>query len=186
MKERKLIISEQYEIVFQTRPQSPSDTPFRKRMRLHQSKFRADKLKVDFGFGPTVSSNRRYGNMLKTEDGNRGLNFLDPKIFEAVKKRIAKKSGAVETFRLLNNMLSSQPLCFNLFGLMDEDTELATDFWKIHFPERVKRITKVEFEFAPLPKEKYLSDSTAFDVYFEYLNKKDENGFVNSVQNVLF
>jgi len=155
-------------------------------MRLHQSKFRADKLKVDFGFGPTVSSNRRYGNMLKTEDGNRGLNFLDPKIFEAVKKRIAKKSGAVETFRLLNNMLSSQPLCFNLFGLMDEDTELATDFWKIHFPERVKRITKVEFEFAPLPKEKYLSDSTAFDVYFEYLNKKDENGFVNSVQNVLF
>jgi len=108
-------------------------------MRLHQSKFRAHQLKVDFGYGPTVSSKKRYGNMLKTEDGNRGLNFLDPKIFKAVKKRIAKRGGAVETFRLLNNMLSSQPLCFNffnMFGLMDDDTELATDLWRKHFRDK--------------------------------------------------
>jgi len=93
------------EIIFQTGPQSSSDTPFRKSMRLHQSKFRAEQLKVDFGYGPKVSSNRRYGNMLKTEDGNRGFNFPDPKIFEADKKRIAIDAGAVEQFRLLNNML---------------------------------------------------------------------------------
>lgn len=121
---------------------------------------------------------KRYGNMLKKEDGNRGLNFLDPKIFESVKKRIAKGTGAVESFRLLNNMLSSQPLCFNLFGLMDGNTELAKDFWSKHFSERIKKITNLEFEYAPSPKEKYLSDNTAFDVYFEYLNPKDEKGFI--------
>jgi len=44
-------------------------------MRLHQSKYWAKLLKVDFGYGPNISSKKRYGNMLKTEDRNRGLNF---------------------------------------------------------------------------------------------------------------
>ena len=69
---------------------------------------------------------------------------------------------------------------------MEDDTELAADLWRKYFPERVKRVSKVEFEYAPSPKGKYLLDSTAFDVYFENINPKDENGFINSFLNDLY
>lgn len=60
-KKKENHITGEKKIIFQTGPQSSSDTPFRKRMRLHQSKFRAEQLKVDFGYGPTVSSKKRSG-----------------------------------------------------------------------------------------------------------------------------
>lgn len=56
--------------------QSKSDGEWPARMRLHQSWWRAFRLRVPFGTGPTSGSHRRYGNMLDASSGDAGLNFL--------------------------------------------------------------------------------------------------------------
>jgi len=150
-------------------PQYAGDQPFTARMRLHQSWYRARVLKAPCGTGPNPTSTTSYGNMLRREDGDRGLNFLSPRILDIAKSRLADQRGAVEPFRLLNNMLSSQPMCFNLFGPLVDDLDFATAaFGALLGPGEVARVTQVTFEYAPEPKCEYLSDGTAFDAFVTY------------------
>ena len=120
-------------------PQYGGDAPFAARMRRHQSWYRAQVLGVGCGTGPRPSSTARYGNMLTREDGDRGLNFVTPTAFAAARDRVAAGGGAVEPFRLFHNMLSSMPMCFNLFGPLIDDPELAT---------RVKQDTDSESDYS--------------------------------------
>ena len=159
-------------------PQSPSDNPFTARMRLHQSWYRASVLGVPCGTGPRPASTKHYGNMLRREDGARGLNFLTPVIFEVARARLAKARGVVEPFRLLHNMLSSQPMCFNLFGPLVMDLDLATLLMRQLLPGEVQRVTAVKIEHAPAPASEYLDDSTAFDAFVEYARSDGSEGFV--------
>lgn len=101
-------------------PQCGSDDAFRRRMRLHQSWYRDQVLCVPYSTGPRKSDRTFYGNMLTEESANAGLNFLIPGIFALARQRIAEGPGA-EPFRLQRNMLSSQPMCFNLFGALALD-----------------------------------------------------------------
>jgi hypothetical protein len=149
-------------------PQYAGDSAFAARMRRHQSWYRAEVLKVPFGTGPGPQSRTSYGNMLARPDGERGLNFLTPTIFAAVQRRIQNGRGAVEPYRLLHNMLSSQPMCFNLFGPLVEDLDLATTLIGALLPGQVDRVLRVEVEFAPEPASEYLADRTAFDAFVEY------------------
>ena len=146
-------------------------------MRFHQSWYRANILKVPFGIGPKEDSKYYFGNMLRKEDGENGLNFLNLIIYDIANERLALQEGAVEPFRLLNNMLSSQPMCFNLFGMMKYDLNLASKLWNSVFPDKIKEITCINFEYAPIPKENYLNDATAFDVYFEFEDFENKKGF---------
>ena len=148
----------------------PHDNSFAARMRLHQSWYRVQVLDAPCGTGPMPSSTRHYGNMLRREEGAQGLNFLTPAIFEVAQRRIAEGKGTVEPFRLLHNMLSSQPMCFNLFGQLVDDLDLATTLWQALLPGEVKRVTRVLIEYAPEPAAEYLNDRTAFDAYVEYLD----------------
>ena len=66
--------------------------------------------------GPKRSSPTYYGNMLDAGAAEQGKNFLTQGIYDLAKERLAAGGGVVEPFRLLHNMLSSQPMCFNLFG----------------------------------------------------------------------
>lgn len=163
---------------FELGPQYSKDNIFTAKMRLHQSWFRAHILKVPFGTGPKPESTNLFGNMLRTEDANKGLNFLNQSIFNVAKQRVAEGKGAVEPFRLFNNMLSSQPMCFNLFGMMVNDLDLATTLWKQVFPDKIGRIRRVLFEYAPEPKGEYLEDNTAFDAFIEYLDLDDKLSFI--------
>src|SRR4030042_3566117 len=95
------------------------------RMRKHQSWYRAYELHLPYGTGPGPNDTTSYGNMLTRVDGEAGRNFLTQEIYEVVLDRIAQGSGAVEKYRLLHNMLSSQPMCFNLFGPLVRDHDLA-------------------------------------------------------------
>ena len=95
-------------------------------MRLHQSWYRDRALRVPYGTGPDRGSKTFFGNMLTEESANSGLNFLSPGIFELAKQRV-EGPGVVEPFRLLRNMLSSQPMCFNLLGEIALDLESAVE-----------------------------------------------------------
>ena len=107
-----------------------------------------------------------------------GLNFLTSEIFELAKQRIAKGSGVVEEFRLLCNMLSSQPMCFNLFGPLALDLSLATRLVRALWGKPIERVTNVYIEWAPKPKREYLNDKTAFDAFIEYEKEDRKFGFI--------
>jgi len=163
-------------------PQSKRDSKFTAQMRFHQSWYRANILKVPFGTGPTKGSKSEYGNMLRKEEAEQGLNFLSKEIFGVVKKRLEDKTGTVDEFRLLRNLLSSQPMCFNLFAAMDKGLSLEglgnTLFKQVTQDEGFKRVMGVAMEFAPEPAAEYLDDKTAFDAFVEYERTDGKLGFV--------
>ncbi len=159
-------------------PQYQGDDDFTRRMRWHQSWYRARVLRVPHGTGPRVTSRTLYGNMLNDHAASRGLNFLTPDIFQLARQRAAAGTGAVEEFRLMRNMLSSQPMAFNLFGELALNHDLATELVRALWGAHVKRVTDVRFEWAPQPADEYLDDRTAFDVFIEYEGDGDHAGFI--------
>ena len=158
-------------------PQNPSDPPFRARMRRHQSWYRAAVLQLPYGTGPTRSSTRPLGNMLTIEDGAAGANFVDERAHNAYLAR-RHFPGAVEPFRCECNLLSSQPLAFNLFGPMAEDLPLATACWRAVLGADVARVLRVELEHAPQPADEFLGDRTAFDALIVYERPDAQRAFV--------
>lgn len=149
-------------------PQYAGDGRFAARMRLHQSWWRAHELKVPCGVGPTRSSTSRSGNMLDETAAAAGLNFLTPEIFAVVRRRLAEGQGALEPFRLLHNLLSSQPMCFNLMGPLVGQPERATRLVRALVGDEVARVHSVAIEWAPEPAANHLNDRTAFDAFVDY------------------
>jgi len=150
----------------------PPDTEFSAYTRLLQSKWRDKNKYPQF----------KLGNFLNTEFGiTTKSNFLTDNIRKLVTQEVlnAKKSGGlIGEPRIWNNLLSSQPLCFNLFGELYFDLSLATEFFKRLFPNQVDKVTAVKFEYSPGRRNtKYLGDHSAFDVFVEYL-RGDTKGFI--------
>ena len=159
-------------------PQYGEDDYFTRRMRLHQSWYRDRVLGVPYGTGPYEKSTTPYGNMLTKESADKGLNFLTPGIFSLAKQRIAEGRRGAEPFRLLRNMLSSQPMCFNLFGELALDPESAANLARALWGKTVERVVCVRFEWAPDPATEYLNDKTAFDAFIEYETNEGRMGFI--------
>lgn len=124
----------------------------------------------------------KYGNFLKEDFSKKnGANFLTENIFELVKKEVDNKhvdGKMIKEPRIWNNLLSSQPLAFNLFGELKLNLELSTIVFQTLYPFRnIKRIISIEFEYSPGRKNpKYTNDSSAFDVFITYENIINQNG----------
>jgi hypothetical protein len=150
----------------------PQDTEFSAYARLLQSKWRTEK-----GF-----PEQKLGNFLEVEFAKQTKsNFLTENIRVLVTQEVAnakKARGLISEPRIWNNLLSSQPLCFNLFGELHFDLDLATKFFKKLFPEKVDKVTDVKFEYSPgRGNIKYIADHSAFDVFIEY-NGFGTKGFI--------
>jgi hypothetical protein len=65
---------------------------------------------------------------------------------------------------LFNNLLSSQPLCFNFFGELYANKNFGLTVLQTFYPE-LTELTNVIFEFGPL--ENFTKDNSAFDIAFE-------------------
>ncbi|MCB9079585.1 MAG: hypothetical protein H6631_18430 [Anaerolineaceae bacterium] len=144
----------------------PSESGFRKRNRFHQGWWRAFVLAETEGDYPQKKGSGICNTIL--EGKNSRKNFLSPQIVEAVAQTIAERqstrSGIIEEDRLFNNLLSSQPLCFNFFGELKTDTGFALQVLNQFWPE-LTAVKQVIFEFAPA--KNYTHDNSAFDVAFE-------------------
>jgi hypothetical protein len=155
-------------------PQHKGDTPFVARMRLHQSWYRAAVLRVDYGKGPTKGPKAApLGSMLDDQGAANGTNFLTPEIRSVYRDH--DKTG-VEPFRCERNMLSSQPMCFNIFGPLLADRALAEVLMRALVPSPVDNVREVEIEHAPAAR--YLDDKTAFDGFISYERVGGGRGFV--------
>lgn len=124
----------------------------------------------------------KYGNYIQTDIAKTTkANFLTDNIKNLVTNEVAraKKDGSlIGEPRIWNNLLSSQPLCFNLFGELHYDLDLATKYFRQLFPTRIEKVTAVKFEYSPgRGNTDYTGDHSAFDVFIEYCNK-GKNGFI--------
>jgi hypothetical protein len=150
--------------VIELGPQVTNEAGWIARMRCHQSWWRAERLHVPWGVGPTAAG-RPLGSYLQPADGEAGKNFLTDEIFGVVNARLG---SGVERYRCLHNLLSSQPMCFNLFGPLTADLGLATPLLQVLLGSEVDEVTWGEIEWAPVPAADYLDDRTSFDAWFKY------------------
>ena len=153
-----------------------SDKDFTKRMRIHQGWWRAFVLAEKEGKHPlkdnqTVCNTIIYGD--KTDK-----NFLSDTIAKVVHHTVIERkesdSGIIEEDRLFNNLLSSQPLCFNFFSELKEDTSLALKILN-NLGFNITEVEDVVFEYAP--EENYTTDNSAFDVAL-VVKKSDKTGLI--------
>lgn len=169
-------------------PQAKSDNAITKKYRLHQSEYRAKILKVPYGVGPNKNSKTKYGNFLVNGEVN-GLNFITKEAFYYAKQRVLDKQInnylTIDEYRLFNNMLSSMPMCFNLFSdlrrMLIYDPKSVSKTIKKMFKEIewVDDVTYIGIEFLPLPIYDYTNDKSAFDAVVLVKNQNGNKGIIS-------
>ena len=111
------------------------------------------------------------------------LNFITDRIQQVVRKEVCDQTASQGKLfgkpRIFENLLSSQPLCFNLFAELKLDIPLATDLVKELTSGRFCKVNSIEFEFSPGRRDtKYLGDRSAFDVFIDCETKRGGHGFI--------
>jgi len=112
---------------------------------------------------------------------NPDANFLTPEIAEYTRSRareVIATGGTLHEKRLMANLLSSMPLCFNLFGHLRANMSDAASPLSRIFNLDIAEVNLIEAEWAPSPRENYLNDRTAFDAYVEYITNDGRRGFL--------
>jgi hypothetical protein len=81
--------------------------------------------------------------------------------------------------RIFDNLLSSQPLCFNLFAGLQSHLESATAVVQSMGLSHVRTVTSIQFEHSPGRGDPaYTGDRSAFDVFLEYSTRSGQTGFL--------
>jgi hypothetical protein len=160
-----------------------SDNEFQRRARLLQALWREDRSYPAGTYTrPDDALPVGLGSLIELELARTELvNFLTPTIRAIVREELkTRDTGKLYGLpRLYNNLLTSQALCFNLFGELRAHPDLATCVARRLWPDRVAKVTTVEFEHSPgRGKLAYLGDRTAFDVYLEHDVPGGGRGFI--------
>ncbi len=141
--------------------------------RLQQAMWRVNELGIaDMG----VAHGHEVGSLLPMSDDledDYDRNLISPAARQHARQRVAasKAQGSALTIledRLLNNMLSSQPMCFNLLSdlgeLVSVGDRAAVTALRAMFPEAgIQSAQRITVEVAPEPIKKYLNDLTGWD-----------------------
>ena len=129
-----------------------------------------------------------YGNYISNgESPKEGCwkNFLTKDTFEHAKYRVEHKEKyeTIESDRLFNNLLSSQPMAFNLFcplrQMLKESPETATKVIKAAlsgYP--IHKVMAVELEFIPANYEDLTGDKSAMDAIIKFEDEAGKMGFI--------
>ena len=157
---------------------------FTKRCRLLQSLYR-EEIQEPMGVGPWKTSKTKQISMIANGE-NTGRNFVNSFTFDYAKHRVEgkKRNETIDEYRLFNNLLSSQPMAFNLFCpfmemLKNGKKGLVTKIISSVFPElSIGEVTKVEPEFLHRDVENYLNDRTAMDAIIRYTDESMRPCFI--------
>jgi hypothetical protein len=152
-----------------------SDTEFASNARLRQSIWREN-----IGF---KNAKDKLGNYLDPDLARTSKsNFLTDRIKTLVQYEVYlshQSKKLISEPRIWENLLSSQPLAFNLFGELHFDLKLATKFFKKRYPDSVKEVTRILFEHSSSRgNSDYTGDHSAFDIFVEYISKDDKKEFI--------
>ncbi len=155
------------------------DRGWQRRLRLGQALWREAK-----GLPIGEHRGRPLGSRLAMPEAEQhGWNFLTPGVADLVAGELAAveagSSKVLARRRLYEDLLSSQPLAFNLFGELATDLALATRVLGELWPTRVDEVTHVEFEYSPDRGDpRYTGTRSAFDVFVEHTRPGGGTGFV--------
>ncbi len=157
----------------------PSDNEFQKRARLLQGLWRESKgLPIGNNYGEPM------GSLLSMPEAKDDLsNYLSDGIREVVDREVLHPTpGVCKLFarpRIFNDLLSSQPLTFNLFGELKRDLDLASRAFSRIWPDRVAEVTAIEFEYAPRRSDpKFAGAPSSFDVFLTHRTPSGRMGFM--------
>lgn len=145
--------------------------PFQRRARVHQARWREER-----GYPIGDHQGRAIGNYLAMPWAEESLaNFLDDQIKDMVRREVQDPQRAAGKMygrpRLYNNLLSSQPLVFNLFAHLAADRDLATTVLQSLSAGVIHEVTEMAFEHSPGRGDpQYTGDRSAFDVYIRFLD----------------
>ena len=138
----------------------PGDKPWQAELRLRQSLWR-ERL----GVAPGLVRGRPLGSRLPA--GDRTSNFLTPAAAAAVEAARAQPGALVSAPRVYDNLLSSQPLAFNLFASVGADPGLRSMVGNALWPDLLHATEAVLLEWSPGRGDpRFLANRSAFDVAF--------------------
>lgn len=154
----------------------PGDNAWRRGLRWQQAWWRSERLHLPPGPHSPASPGRLVSSSLPL-DADPHANFLTDEAADAAEERLAGAGGGlVHEDRLRRNLLSSQPLCFNLFGHFRSDHR-ALEAWVRHVRgDGHVSVTRIELEWAPTHAP--LGGGSAFDAFVEYRTDAGTMGFV--------
>jgi hypothetical protein len=150
------------------------DTNFTANARLWQSRWR-EKNKFPIGTYAGIE----WGNLVEWDYAwNQKVNFLTnyTRKFVGAELPYLETTPVFNTERFIANLLSSQPLCFNIFCELRNRLEVAVEIFRRILPNLdMDEIIKIEFEHSPGRRNIcFTDDNTAFDVFIEYLKEKEK------------
>ena len=131
-----------------------------------------------------------YGNYISNGEipkENCWKNFLTEDAFKYAQMRTnpenKKTYETIEKDRLFNNLLSSQPMAFNLFcplrQMREESPEVATQVIKAALPDYpIHRVTDVDLEFIPEKYTELTGDKSAMDAIIKFVDSDGRGGFI--------
>ena len=131
-----------------------------------------------------------YGNYISNGENPKDgcwKNFLTKYAFDYATERTNPKNKkpyeTIEKDRLFNNLLSSQPMAFNLFcplrQILKELPEVATLVIKAALPDYpIHRVMNVDLEFIPGNYMELTGDKSAMDAIIEFVDTDGRDGFI--------
>jgi len=156
---------------------SNSDNQLQRDMRHHQSWWRTCVMGEEQGQHPLKPGDKIGSSILNGKES--AINFLDEFAKKAVHDTLTSRNngskGLIKEDRLYNNLLSSQPLCFNFFGRLKYNLPLATQVFQQFYPE-IKAVTDIHFEYAPNAATN--GDNSAHDVALEFISLSNQTGII--------
>lgn len=110
-------------------------------------------------------------------------NYLTATIRDVVRAEVLdpvkSKDKLYREPRIFEDLLSSQPLCFNVFGELQRDLGLASRVFEEVLKTPGLRATAIEFEHSPGRGDaRFTDDHSAFDVFVSYTTAAAVTGFV--------
>ena len=107
-------------------------------------------------------------------------NFLAPEIAAYVQERVPMVlagGGTLDEDRLWRNLLSSMPMCFNLFGMLRAFPEPASRVLSVATGLPIHEVEEIDVEWIPDGGHP-LGDRTAFDALVTYRDGQGRRGFL--------
>jgi hypothetical protein len=150
----------------------PASTAWKRLARLRQARWR-ESLGYPIGAHPYAGGDAStpVGSRLALDFAKaRGPNFLTQAALTSARHRVANPEPhqMLSEDRLWADLLSSMPLCFNLFGDLAADPEQAALAVRAWWPSAPLGAVTVKFEHSPgRRKASFLGNRSAFDVAFE-------------------
>lgn len=132
-------------------------------LRLNASLWRQEQ-----GLGATTTSNGLLGSCLANSCAQKGKNLMSDAARLAAERELKQPGKLIERDRLYKNLLTSQALCFSIFGDLQNDLSVASKVIGALLGVQIE-VTRIELEHSPGRGDRsYTGDFSAADAYIEY------------------